>query len=334
MPVKLDVQTPQLSNGRQQNPFITADMPTGTPFTRSDIAHLAVLLRQGEVVAFPTETVYGLGADATNSDAVLRIYETKGRPRFNPLIVHVADLAMAEQLAEFGPLALRLAGFWPGPLTLVLPRKPDAGLSDIATAGLDTVGIRIPNHPLAQELIRAAGRPLAAPSANPSGRLSPTTAEQVLKGFGGRVPVLDGGPADAGVESTILAVTGDTVTQLRAGALPRDVVEALIGRPVTIAEEGGPVTAPGMLASHYAPNARLRIHVEHPEPGEAYLAFGDRSGTLNLSPTGDLHEAARNLFAMLHQLDAEAERIAVAPIPDTGLGEAINDRLKRAAAPR
>lgn len=291
-------------------------------------------MKAGEVVAFPTETVYGLGADATNPDAVLKIYETKGRPRFNPLIVHVADLAMAEQLAEFSPLARRLATLWPGPLTLVLPRRADAGLSDIATAGLDSVGIRIPDHPLAQELIRAAGRPLAAPSANPSGRLSPTTAEQVIHGFGGRVPVLDGGPADAGVESTILAVTGDTVTQLRAGALPRDAVEALIGRPVAVAAEGGPVTAPGMLASHYAPNARLRIHVEHPEPGEAYLAFGNRPGTLNLSPSGDLHEAARNLFAMLHRLDATAERIAVAPIPDTGLGEAINDRLKRAAAPR
>ncbi len=309
-------------------------MPPGPAYSRSDIDHLAGLLRAGEVVAFPTETVYGLGADATNPDAVLRIYETKGRPRFNPLIVHVADLAMAETLAEFSPMARKLASLWPGPLTLVLPRKASAGLSDIATAGLDTVGIRIPDHPLAQELIRAAGRPLAAPSANPSGRLSPTTAEQVIRGFSGRVPVLDGGPADAGVESTILAVTGDTVTQLRAGALPRDAIEALIGRPVAIAADGGPVTAPGMLASHYAPDARLRIHVEHPEPGEAYLAFGDRPGTLNLSPSGDLHEAARNLFSMLHQLDAEAERIAVAPIPDTGLGEAINDRLKRAAAPR
>lgn len=309
-------------------------MPPDPAYYRSDIVHLAGLLKAGEVVAFPTETVYGLGADATNPDAVLKIYETKGRPRFNPLIVHVADLAMAEQLAEFSPLARRLATLWPGPLTLVLPRRADAGLSDIATAGLDSVGIRIPDHPLAQELIRAAGRPLAAPSANPSGRLSPTTAEQVIHGFGGRVPVLDGGPADAGVESTILAVTGDTVTQLRAGALPRDAVEALIGRPVAVAAEGGPVTAPGMLASHYAPNARLRIHVEHPEPGEAYLAFGNRPGTLNLSPSGDLHEAARNLFAMLHRLDATAERIAVAPIPDTGLGEAINDRLKRAAAPR
>jgi len=309
-------------------------MAYSAAFSRSDIARLAALLRSGEVVAFPTETVYGLGADATNPDAVLRIYETKGRPRFNPLIIHVADLAMAETLAEFSPLARQLAGFWPGPLTLVLPRKPSAGLSAIATAGLDSVGIRIPAHPLAQELIRAAGRPLAGPSANPSGKLSPTTAEQVLRGFQGRVPVLDGGPANAGVESTILAVTGDTVTQLRAGALPREEAEALVGRAIAVAEEGGPVTAPGMLSSHYAPNARLRIHVEHPSPGEAYLSFGDRPGTLNLSPGGDLREAARNLFAMLHKLDATADRIAVAPIPNTGLGEAINDRLKRAAAPR
>jgi L-threonylcarbamoyladenylate synthase len=309
-------------------------MPYGTAFSRSDIPRLANLLREGAVVAFPTETVYGLGADATNPDAVLRIYETKGRPRFNPLIVHAADLAMAETLAELGPTARTLATLWPGPLTLVLPRKASAGLSDIATAGLDSVGIRIPDHPLAQELIRATGRPLAAPSANPSGRLSPTTAEQVIRGFKGRIPVLDGGPADAGVESTILAVTGDNVTQLRAGALPREEIETLIGRPVAVAIEGGPVTAPGMLASHYAPNARLRIHVEQPEPGEAYLGFGDRPGTLNLSPTGDLREAARNLFSMLHQLDEGADRIAVAPIPNHGLGEAINDRLKRAAAPR
>jgi L-threonylcarbamoyladenylate synthase len=309
-------------------------MRFGTAFSRSDIPYLAQLLRDGEVVAFPTETVYGLGADATSSDAVLKIYETKGRPRFNPLIVHVADLSMAETLAEFRPLARRLAQFWPGPLTLVLPRKSTAGLSDIATAGLDSVGIRIPAHPLAQELIRAAGRPLAAPSANPSGRLSPTTAGQVLTGFAGRVPVLEGGPADAGVESTILAVVGDTVTQLRAGALPREEAEAAIGQDIAVAAEGGPITAPGMLASHYAPKARLRIHVEHPEPGEVYLGFGGRDGALNLSPTGDLREAARNLFAMLHHLDAVAKRIAVAPIPNTGLGEAINDRLTRAAAPR
>jgi L-threonylcarbamoyladenylate synthase len=301
---------------------------------RREIAAFAERLRAGEVVAFPTETVYGLGADATNSDAVLKIYETKGRPRFNPLIVHVADREMAERLVVFSPLAERLAGFWPGPLTLVLPRRPDAGLSDIVTAGLDSVGIRVPAHPLALELIRATGRPLAAPSANPSGRLSPTSAAQVERGFGGRVPVLDGGPCRSGVESTILAVVGDEVTQLRAGALPRDEIEAALGRPIAVAEAGGAVLSPGMLASHYAPNAALRLNAAAPEPGEAYLGFGPGGGAHNLSPSGDLREAARNLFAMLHELDSGASRIAVAPIPQHGLGEAINDRLRRAAAPR
>ena len=308
-------------------------MGTGTSPT-DNLARFADLLRAGEVVAFPTETVYGLGADATNSDAVLKIYETKGRPRFNPLIVHVADLEMARGLVDVSPLAERLARFWPGPLTLVLPKRPDAGLSDIVTAGLDTVGIRIPNHPLALELLRATGRPLAAPSANPSGKLSPTTADQVRRAFRDRVPVLDGGPSHAGVESTILAVTGDTITQLRAGALPRDEIETALGHPIEIAKEGGAVTAPGMLASHYAPNAHLRLNAGAPRVGEAYLAFGPLAGTLNLSPTSDLREAARNLFTMLHELDAIATAIAVAPIPNTGLGEAINDRLKRAAAPR
>ncbi|WP_423065591.1 L-threonylcarbamoyladenylate synthase [Devosia sp. CN2-171] len=302
--------------------------------SRTDLAILAARLVAGELVAFPTETVYGLGADATNSDAVLKIYETKGRPRFNPLIVHVADLAMAEQLVAFSPLAHKLAAFWPGPLTLVLPRLPDAGLSDIVTAGLDTVGIRIPDHPLARDLIRAAGRPLAAPSANPSGKLSPTTAAQVDRAFGGRVPVLDGGPSQSGVESTILAVEGEVVTQLRAGALPREQIETAIGRPVAQAAPDAKVAAPGMLASHYAPNATLRLDAEWPEPGETYLGFGPGPEGANLSPSGDLREAARNLFSMLHRLDETATRIAVAPIPHTGLGEAINDRLKRAAAPR
>jgi L-threonylcarbamoyladenylate synthase len=305
----------------------------------SDLNALAGLLVAGEVVAFPTETVYGLGADAGNSDAVLKIYEAKGRPRFNPLIVHVADLAMAETLVEFSPLARTLTRFWPGPLTLVLPRRPDARLSDIVTAGLDTVGIRIPDHPLALALIRAAGVPLAAPSANPSGRLSPTTAQQVDRGFRSCIPVLDGGPSAAGLESTILAVAGDTVTQLRAGALPRGEIEALLGRPIRLAADGAAIAAPGMLASHYAPNARLRLDAAAPERGEAYLGFGRRPPEAtdvyrNLSPAGDLHEAARNLFSMLHELDESAARIAVAPIPATGLGEAINDRLRRAAAPR
>lgn len=300
-----------------------------------DVEAFAALLRAGDVAAFPTETVYGLGADATNSDAVLKIYETKGRPRFNPLIVHVADLAMAERYAEFPALARTLAArFWPGPLTLVLPVRDDAGLSDIVTAGLPNVGLRVPDHPLAIDLIRAAGRPLAAPSANPSGKLSPTRASQVEWAFRGRVPVLDGGPCRAGVESTILAIEGEQVTQLRAGALPREEIEAVIGRPVALASQGDRVTAPGMLASHYAPEASLRLDAEAPRDCEAYLAFGEREGTLNLSPSGDLHEAARNLFAMLHELDGSATRIAVAPIPHRGLGEAINDRLQRAAAPR
>ena len=301
----------------------------------NDVTPFAAILRDGGIAAFPTETVYGLGADATNSDAVLKIYETKGRPRFNPLIVHVADLAMAERYVSFSPMARKLAeAFWPGPLTLVLPMQPDAELSDIVTAGLGTVAVRVPDHPLALELIRETGRPLAAPSANPSGKLSPTRADQVVRGFRGTVPVLDGGPCRAGVESTILAVDGDEVVQLRAGALAREVIEAVVGRPVAVAKAGGKVQAPGMLASHYAPEASLRLNADAPHDGEAYLGFGARDGTLNLSPSGDLHEAARNLFAMLHELDETADRIAVAPIPHHGLGEAINDRLQRAAAPR
>ncbi len=303
------------------------------------VEEAAAILLSGRVCAFPTETVYGLGADATNSDAVLAIYETKGRPRFNPLIVHCANLDMAESLAEFSPLARQLAKAWPGPLTLVLPQRAGNKISDIVTAGLDTIAIRIPDHPLALELIRTAGRPLAAPSANPSGRLSPTNAYQVRIGFGGRVPVLDGGPCQAGVESTILKVDGDKVVQLRAGALAREEAERLLGRRIEAAEHDAAIAAPGMLASHYAPEATLRLNAEAPFADEAYLAFGPAPSTdrpmLNLSPTARLHEAARNLFAMLHELDGSGvKRIAVAPIPEEGLGEAINDRLQRAAAPR
>ncbi|GGA55477.1 L-threonylcarbamoyladenylate synthase [Pelagibacterium lentulum] len=305
------------------------------------IQDAAALLRAGNLCAFATETVYGLGADATNSNAVLAIYETKGRPRFNPLISHCADMAMALRFARFSPLAQRLAErFWPGPVTLVLPAIEGAGLSDLVTAGLDTVALRIPGHAGARALIAAVGRPVAAPSANPSGRLSPTSAEQVREGFGGTVPVLDGGPCEAGLESTILAVDDDRVVQLRAGALAREEVEAFLGTPVAIAEPNAAITAPGMLKSHYAPDAALRLNADAPEAGEAYLAFGavpeDVSGLmLNLSPDGDLREAARNLFAYLSRLDAfGAKIIAVAPIPARGLGEAINDRLERAAAPR
>ena len=302
------------------------------------VADAAALLRAGKLCAFPTETVYGLGADATDADAVLSIYETKGRPRFNPLIIHCADLAMASMLADFSPLAARLTSFWPGSLTLVLPAKPGNGLADVATAGLDTVAIRIPDHPIALALIAAVGRPLAAPSANPSGRLSPTTAEQVRRGFAGKVPVLDGGPCRAGVESTIIRVEGERLVQLRAGAVAREEIERRLGVRVEVAEKDAAVAAPGMLVSHYAPNAQMRLNAV-PRAGEAYLAFGAApqfGGVMrNLSPSGDLHEAARNLFSMLHELDAAgAGVIAVAPIPETGLGEAINDRLQRAAAPR
>ncbi|MCS6758694.1 MAG: threonylcarbamoyl-AMP synthase [Candidatus Devosia euplotis] len=298
----------------------------------------AALLRAGKLCAFPTETVYGLGADATDADAVLAIYQTKGRPRFNPLIIHGTDLAMAESLAVFSPLARRLAALWPGPLTLVLPARPGNGLADVATAGLDSVAIRIPDHKLALALLAAAGRPLAAPSANPSGRMSPTTADQVRLGFGGRVPVLDGGPCQAGVESTIVRVDGDRLVQLRAGAMAREQIEQALGVSVAVTEKDAAIAAPGMLVSHYAPNALLRLDTA-PRDGEAFLAFGtvpDFAGpTLNLSTSGDLHEAARNLFAMLHELDTLGRStIAVAPIPNKGLGEAINDRLQRAAAPR
>jgi L-threonylcarbamoyladenylate synthase len=308
------------------------------PYEPKSVADAAALLRSGKLCAFPTETVYGLGADATDADAVLSIYETKGRPRFNPLIIHCADLAMAETLAEFSPLARRLAALWPGSLTLVLPARAGNGLADVATAGLDSVAIRIPDHALALELIAAVGRPLAAPSANPSGRLSPTTAEQVRRGFAGKVPVLDGGPCRAGVESTIIRVEGERLVQLRAGAVAREEIERKLDVTIELAEKDADVAAPGMLASHYAPNALMRLNTA-PRAGEAFLAFGDVpdfGGPMrNLSAAGDLHEAARNLFSMLHELDAVgAGVIAVAPIPETGLGEAINDRLARAAAPR
>ena len=311
---------------------------TMTVIQPKSVEDAAALLRAGQLCAFPTETVYGLGADATDADAVLSIYETKGRPRFNPLIIHCADLAMAETLAEFSPLARKLATLWPGGLTLVLPARSGNGLADVATAGLDSVAIRIPDHKLALELISAVGRPLAAPSANPSGRLSPTTAAQVLRAFEGRVPVLDGGPCRAGVESTIIRVEDDRLVQLRAGAIARREIARAVGVPIEAAEKDAAIAAPGMLASHYAPNALIRLNAE-PRDGEAYLAFGEAKSfagaTRNLSAIGDLHEAARNLFSMLHELDAVGVGvIAVAPIPDTGLGEAINDRLHRAAAPR
>lgn len=310
----------------------------------ADIEMAAATLRAGGLVAMPTETVYGLAADATNDRAVARIYEAKGRPSFNPLIVHVADLAMARRFAEFSPLAERLAAqFWPGPLTLVMNRRAESGVSHLVTAGLDTIALRAPAHPVSRALLAALGRPLAAPSANPSGTVSPTTAAHVRDGLGGRVDViLDGGRCVVGLESTIVRVDGDRAVLLRPGGLAREDIERATGAPLVAAAPGA-VEAPGMLASHYAPHARLRLDAKRPLLGEAFLAFGPSSGdhphTLNLSESGDLVEAAANLFAHLRALDAMCDQhglagMAAAPIPATGLGEAINDRLARAAAPR
>ncbi len=297
------------------------------------IARAAELLRAGGLVAFPTETVYGLGGDATDSLATARIFEAKGRPKLNPLIAHVPDVAMARALAVFDAAAERLAAtFWPGALTLVLPLRPEARIAPLVTAGLPTIALRVPDHSLAQALLHGAGRPIAAPSANPSGRISPTTADHVLAGLSGRIAaVLDGGPCKVGVESTIVS-TGPTPTLLRPGGLPIEAIEACLGTPLSM--HHGAITAPGQLASHYAPNAALRLNAEAPRPNERYLGFGPRDGDLNLSGSGDLTEAAANLFGHLHRLDASGAPIAVAPIPDHGLGRAINDRLRRAAAPR
>ncbi|MCC6982844.1 MAG: threonylcarbamoyl-AMP synthase [Bauldia sp.] len=307
------------------------------------LARAVETLARGEVVAIPTETVYGLAADATLPLGVARIFEVKGRPRFNPLIVHVPSIEAAEQWAEFDPLARKLTeALWPGPLTLVLPKRVGSGIAELATAGLDTIAIRVPAHPVAQALLEAYGRPLAAPSANRSGKVSPTTAAHVTADLGDAVEViLDGGPASVGLESTIVSTAGGRLTLLRPGGLAAEEIERVAGRALERGE-GGPVRAPGMLASHYAPAAALRLGAHDVRPGEVLLAFG--SGALrgaegavavrNLSPSGDLREAAANLFGALRELDGKAATIAVMPVPETGLGVAINDRLRRAAAPR
>jgi len=302
----------------------------------NDVRKAAEILRGGGLVAFPTETVYGLGADATHDLAVARIYEAKGRPQFNPLIAHVAEVDAALALAEFPAAALALAArFWPGPLTLVLPRKAGCPVSLLASAGLPSIALRVPQHSLALELIRETGRPIVAPSANPSGRISPTTAAHVREGLGAKVDmVLDGGRCEVGLESTIVSLLDDTPRLLRAGGLARDKIEKVLDRKLETAL-AGPLHAPGQLQSHYAPHARLRLNATDWRAGEARLGFGAVNAPLNLSPKGDVVEAAANLFSMLHQLDASgSSTIAVAPIPDVGLGEAINDRLRRAAAPR
>lgn len=295
------------------------------PFTDEAIAEAAKLVLAGEPVAVPTETVYGLAADATNAAAVARIYEAKGRPSFNPLIVHVPELAAAERFGEFDEAALELAKLhWPGPLTLVVPLREDSGIASIVTAGLQTVGIRVPAHPAMQALLQSVGRPVAAPSANASGSISPTRAEHVMKSLGGRIPlIIDAGLTERGLESTIVAATGGPLRLLRPGPIQVDVEPA----------PGSTIEAPGQLASHYAPSKPIRLNAREAETGEYLIGFADVSGDCTLSRSGDLVEAAARLFDLLHEADASASaRIAIAPVPDEGLGRAINDRLRRAAA--
>lgn len=297
----------------------------------------AAALARGELVGLPTETVYGLGADATNAEAVATIFAAKGRPHFNPLISHVASLEAAEALGVFSPLARKLAqAFWPGPLSLVVPRQPNCVVCDLACAGLDTIALRVPSHPLMQEVLRAFGKPIAAPSANVSGRPSPTTADHVREEFGDKLAlVLDGGPSAVGLESAVVAVVGERATLLRLGGLSREALEAIAGPLLTPdASAKAAPASPGMILRHYAPHAPVRLNASSAKTGEVMIGFGPgyEGAPFNLSPTGDLTEAAAHLFAMLRAADAlNPSGIAVAPIPVTGLGEAIADRLARAA---
>lgn len=310
--------------------------------TLGDIGDAARALRQGKLVAFPTETVYGLGGDATSDRAVAAIFAAKGRPSFNPLIVHVANISGAAQFAALSVKAQAVArSFWPGPLTIVLPRRRDCRISLLATAGLDSVAIRVPAHKIAQTLLMMTGLPLAAPSANPSGRLSPTSADHVLFDLGDKVEfVVDGGPCTVGVESTVLSLLDDRPRVLRPGAVTAEALSEALDEPVPIETETVDAAAPrspGRLLSHYAPSLPVRLNATAAEPGEALLGFGRSApkDALNLSPAGDLQEAAANLFTMLRRLDDPKFRaIAVMPVPEAGLGIAINDRLRRAAAPR
>jgi L-threonylcarbamoyladenylate synthase len=311
----------------------------------SDAAEGGRLLAEGRLVAFPTETVYGLGADACDPRPVAALYAAKGRPAFNPLISHVLSIEAAAALGRLDGDARRLAeAFWPGPLTLVVPAAEDCVVCDLARAGLDTIALRAPDHPVARAVIAAANRPIVAPSANRSGRVSPTSAAHVLEDLDGRIDaVVDGGPTMVGLESTIVACLGGAPRLLRPGALPRDAIERVLGRPLADpSDDSDAPLAPGRLASHYAPDAAVRLDATEVGQGEAYLGFGPDGGLAaaaaafeSLSPTGDLAEAAARLFACLRRLDATGvARIAVAPIPNEGLGEAIRDRLARAAAPR
>jgi len=323
----------------------TQILPSGA----AAVAAAARSLAEGGLVAFPTETVYGLGADATNPAAIARLYQAKGRPAFNPLIAHVGDIAAARRIARFDAPAIALAeAFWPGPLTLVLPKTPDCTVAELATAGLETIAIRIPAHPVAREILRVFRGPVVAPSANLSGHVSPTTAAHVQSDLSGRIDlIVDGGAVAVGVESTIVGCFEEPML-LRPGGLPRAEIERVLGRalvqpPADAESDSGQPLAPGMLASHYAPRAKVRLNAQRLEPGEALLAFGlgaisgidAASAVMNLSERGDLNEAAANLFGYLRALDGKgACTIAVMPIPHDGLGEAINDRLRRAAVGR
>jgi len=324
-------------------------VPPATRVSRADAAAVGDAVRclqRGGLVAFPTETVYGLGADAADAHDIARLYEAKGRPAFNPLISHVADLAAAEKIARFDAPALALArAFWPGPLTLVLPKTRDCAVAELATAGLDTIAIRIPSHPVARAILDAFGKPVVAPSANISGHVSPTTAQHVESDLAGRIDlIVDGGPVEVGVESTIVGCFEEPML-LRPGGLPREEIERVLGRallqpPSDVENDSAQPLAPGMLSSHYAPRTRVRLNATDIAPGEVLLAFGSplkdaerAAAVMNLSERGDLNEAATHLFGYLRALDARmAQTIAVMPIPNHGLGEAINDRLRRAAA--
>lgn len=312
------------------------------PATKEAIVKAAQALAAGDIVAFPTETVYGLGANALDARAVARVFAVKERPRFNPLIVHVPGLAEAERYGVFNESARRLAeAFWPGPLSLVLPKRPACGIADLVSGGLDTIALRAPAHPVAQALLAEVKLPLAAPSANRSGRISPTTAAHVEAELGDRpAMILDGGPCPLGIESTVVSVIGVKPAMLRPGALPREAIELVLGAPLEAAAGNQRGASPGQLATHYAPNTKLRLDAKDVGSNEVLLAFGRHVPqgarlTLNLSESSNLEEAAAKLFAALRELDeAGAEAIAVMPIPAEGLGEAINDRLQRAANQR
>ncbi len=303
--------------------------------TDADVQKAAKILQNGGLIAFPTETVYGLGADATQESAVKAIYDAKGRPSFNPLIAHFGDPDVVKTFVEISDQAQKLMdAFWPGALTLVLPMKPDIKIAQSVTAGLPTLAVRMPDNPVALSLLRFAATPIAAPSANPSGQISPTTADHVRAGLSEKIDgLIDGGPCAIGLESTIL-VLEPKPTILRPGGVTRQQISDILRRPVAFADDATPLQAPGQMISHYAPKASVRLGVTKPKPDEVYLGFGPMECDVNLSPNGVLTEAAETLFAALHHLDGLGKPIAVAPIPNTGVGRAINDRLKRAAAPR